>query len=294
VVVRHTVAEMTLLADFERLASENSPWRSGSEQVSATVDDATLTRTADVLDGPPPGPGVPPMWLSVVCAQWPAAQSLGADGHPREGVAFPPIPDRRRVFAGARVEAVAPARVGDLVTRTSQVTEARAVQARTGLLMVVTLEHLFRDRAGAVVAREQHDLAYRSGPAAPIAAPTDESPEPRLDGSVSLVADTTRLFRFSSLTANSHRIHYDLPYAVEAEGLPGLLVHGPLMGMVLLEVPRRACPERTVVSFEFRIRRPATAGARLLAHIVERADDAWSLRLDADGVPVATATASFL
>jgi 3-methylfumaryl-CoA hydratase len=283
---------MTTLQELEPLAAEDAQWRSQSEQVSAVVDDATLARIADVLDGPPARTEVPPMWLSMVCTQWPAADLLGPDGHPRDGVGYPPIPDRRRVFAGARVDTVAPVHVGDVITRTTRVSNARAVQGKTGAMLLVTLQHRYCSSGGDLVAREEQDLAYRSGPAAATGR-VEDAVAPLLPDSVALVADTTRLFRFSALTANSHRIHYDLPYATGVEGLPGLLVHGPLMGLLLLEVPRRASPDRAVRSFELRVRRPATAGAHLLAQVAERGADTWSLRLDAEGATVATAQVSF-
>jgi hydroxyacyl-ACP dehydratase HTD2-like protein with hotdog domain len=293
---------MISLAELQRVADAGGPWRDGSEEVRDRVDAALLGRLADCLDGPPPAQVVPPMWLSVTCLRWPRLAELGDDGHLREGLGYPPIPQRRRVFAGGRLEVVAPARVGDAVRRTTRVTAARAAQTRSGPLLFVTLEHRYLAGDGTTFAREEQDLAYRAGDAgiqARPAPPRGDPPRAHPPGeavpppAVELTADTRRLFRFSALTANAHRIHYDAGYATGAEHLPGTLVHGPLIGLLLLEVPRRTPSASPVRSFEFRVRQPVTAAAIIRAHVADAGTGEWAVHADVDGMTVATGSVRF-
>jgi 3-methylfumaryl-CoA hydratase len=299
---------MVSLAELQRVVDAGGPWRDGSEEVTDRVDAAPLGRLADCLDGPPPAEVVPPMWLSVTCLRWPRLAELGDDGHPREGLGYPPIPQRHRVFAGGRLEVVAPVRVGDAVRRSTRVTGARAAQTRSGPLLFVTLEHRYLAGDGTTFAREEQDLAYRAGdagiqarPASPLGdpprshasrghPPREAVPPPP---AVELAADTRRLFRFSALTANTHRIHYDAGYATGAEHLPGTLVHGPLIGLLLLELPRRAPSASPVRSFEFRVRQPVTAAAIIRAHVADAGAGEWAVHADVDGTTVATGSVRF-
>ena len=178
----------------------------------------------------------------------PSAQ-LGADGHPQRGGFLPPVPLPRRMWAGSRIEFGAPLLLGDDARKVSRIMNVEEKAGRSGRLCFVNVEHRYYGAAGLAI-REQQDIVYRdppSGePAPPPPAPTD-APWQR-----GWSFDAPRLFRYSALTFNSHRIHYDRRYAMSAEGYPGLVVHGPLLATSMLELVRECAMQRPVKTFEFR------------------------------------------
>lgn len=249
-------------------------WRPAGEQASDVVTVEPPTRFAALLDQPSPVTGVgdalPPGWHAFFHLPVHRQASLGPDGHPRSSDALaPPLPeDRRRMFGGGRLEVQSPLRCGDLVVRTSGVARTRATEGRTGPLLLVTLRHALTVRGELRVVEEQH-LLYLPPPSVDSAsarAPTAARPPPTNAGgwSLALVPDPVLLHRFSALTANAHRIHYDRPYAREVEGHPDLLVHGPLSALLLLELPRRLAPSHLVRQFTWRARRAAFVGQPLV------------------------------
>jgi 3-methylfumaryl-CoA hydratase len=196
-------------------------------------------------------------------------------------VGLPPLRDRRRLFAGGRLRVVAGVRVGAPVSRRSLVTDVRVVEGRTGALLFVTVRHTFSGADGADAVVEDQDLAYRAGSARPVGTAGTERTADLPEPDVSLTPDAVTLFRFSALTGNSHRIHYDERYATGTEGLPGRLVHGPLLALLLLEPDRRA--GRRVTGFSYRLLRPVPLGAVLDVRRTSREGGA-RLVLTADGV----------
>lgn len=215
---------------------------------------ATLNIQEQFGDGDP----LPLLWHWVFFLDWPPTAELGADGHPREGHFLPPIPHRRRMFAGGRVTVDEPLRIGDTVERESTVVSTEIKHGRSGEMLFVTVRHLYRhDDAVRVV--EEQDLVYRSDPGAstrfnradepmePPTAPWWSAPAP----------DPVLLFRFSALTGNAHRIHYDEAYTTGTEGYPGLVVHGPLLAIYLSELVRARA---AVGEFAFTLRRPVFVG----------------------------------
>jgi 3-methylfumaryl-CoA hydratase len=199
------------------------------------------------------GAGLPLLWHWVYLLDRPAQADLGPDGHPLRGtVAASAQPGRRRMWAGGQVRSSGPLRCGEPATKRSRVLSTTEKQGRSGPLTFMTLEHQIwqRDR---VVIDEQQNIVYRAAPAAPTApaapaAPTAEGAEgaegaeaapPRpADGEWVLEVSPTLLFRFSALTYNAHRIHYDRGYATQVEGYPGLLTHGPLQALAMAEAAR--------------------------------------------------------
>jgi hydroxyacyl-ACP dehydratase HTD2-like protein with hotdog domain len=284
---------VTGFEELRALEHAAGAWRDATELVTGTVTAAQIRLIAESLRGPVPGqPGasasVPPMWLFAACTRWPDAASLGPDGHPVSGIGYPPITPRQRLFAGGRLEVHRPVMVGDTITRRSRVMSVQAVQARTGPLLFVTVSHEFTDAAtGSLRCIEQHDLAYRPGNAVPpptratgaTQAPRDIPAADVPPGAISLRTDEVMLFRFSALTANSHRIHYDRTYAVEVEKLPGLLVHGPLVALLMLETARRLAPERAVAMFSYRLSQPVVCGAQISARVIGERDDSWDVEV---------------
>jgi 3-methylfumaryl-CoA hydratase len=200
---------------------------------------ATLDRTPDGLgDGRP----LPPGWHWIAFHSSAAHSALGPDGHERRGSFLPPIPLPRRMWAGGRLHFRGPLMIGESIRRVSTVQSVERKEGRSGTLYFVTVRHLISNDAG-VRLEEEQDLVYRAptrgsgpggsgrqGPGTAGHATTWSEP---------YVADEVTLFRFSALTFNGHRIHYDHPYATSVEGYPGLVVHGPLVALLLLEAGLR-------------------------------------------------------
>lgn len=215
-----------------------------------------------------PGDPLPPLWHWLYFLHWPAQQDLGADGHPAHGHFLPPIPDRRRMFAGGRCALTGPLRLGERAARVSSLRNVTAKNGRTGELLFVTRRDEYRQRGRTCLVEEQ-DLVYRSGHGpqrnAPAALDGSAAPEPDGPWHIALHPDPPLLFRFSALTANAHRIHYDTPYARNEEGYPRTVVHGPLLALLMLELVRRNAPSRPVRSLSYRLRSPVFAEEHLIA-----------------------------
>lgn len=212
------------------------------------VTQGPLDRLAALLDRNPVPGIVPPLghWLYTLPDA--AQAALGPDGHPLQGLVAPPSGLPRRMWAGGRVEFRGAITVGDRIVRRS--TAARSVDK--GAMRFVTVSHEIR--AGEAVVIEEQDLVYlpaRTGSDARSLQPVDvPAPEYRR----TIVADATMLFRFSALTYNAHRIHYDRDFARDFEHYPGLVVHGPLLAMLLVDDAIRRNPGRQVARFAFRAR----------------------------------------
>ncbi len=208
------------------------------------------------------GDAVPPLWHWLYFLQ-PAGQAeLGDDGHPRRGGFLPPVPLPRRMWAGGRLRFHQPLCVGEAASRHSRIVDVTAKTGRSGALAFVTVEHRYASARGLAIT-EQHDIVYRGDvaapgaqPPAPVMAPTDE------EWSREIVAGPVLLFRFSALTFNGHRIHYDPDYCRDVEHYPGLIVHGPLLAVLLLDLVRRQLPAAVIRGFEFKGVRPTFAGQR--------------------------------
>ena len=268
---------MTTMDVPEGLAARVADWRPGPVDSTYEVAAGPPAAFAALLDQPAPdlrtGAATPPLWHLLHAPDQPATHELGEDGHPREGGFLPPLPQRRRLFAGGRAVFHAPLRIGETVSRRTELVSHRTTTGRSGEVLLVSVRST-HEVDGAVRVVDVQDLAYRSGPArppdgtAPVAAlpvgPTAR-PAPPAPWTVTLDPDPVLLFRFSALTYNAHRIHYDRPYATDVEGLPGLLVHGPLLALLLLELPRRFAPERRVRTFSYRLHRPTTSGGPVVA-----------------------------
>ncbi|HET7825791.1 MAG TPA: MaoC family dehydratase N-terminal domain-containing protein, partial [Anaeromyxobacter sp.] len=183
---------------------------------------------------------------------------LGPDGHARRGGFLPPVPLPRRMWAGSRVRFDRPLRVGERVELVSTVDKVEEKSGRSGALVFVTVRHRI-SAGGALAIEEEQDLVYRDAPkpgAAAPAAPTE--PAPRGAWRREIVPDDVLLFRYSALTFNGHRIHYDRRYVTGVEGYPGLVVHGPLIATLLVDLVRREQPQATVERFRFKGLRPTT------------------------------------
>lgn len=196
---------------------------------------ATLDR--DVPSSP--GSELPPLWHWLFFLPHTPQSELGPDGHARRGDFLPPVPFPRRMWAGGRVHWHAPLRVGDWVHRTSRVQKIQHKQGRSGELLFVLVTHDIANSQGLCVS-EEHDIVYRPlQTSAPSSAPARTKHIEPHAWERTLVPDETLLFRYSALTFNGHRIHYDRRYCTEVEAYPGLVVHGPLLATLLLDLLQR-------------------------------------------------------
>jgi 3-methylfumaryl-CoA hydratase len=253
------------------LAAAVEGWWPGPVETTDAIDPWPTAALSALLDLPATaaaeGEPLPPLWQWLYFLDHPRRSELGDDGHPAAGHFLPPLPERRRMFAGGRLRVHAPIRVGDRIERRTELVDVTPKSGRSGEMVFTTTRHEFR-RAGELLAVEEQDIVYRSQPAGAARAPVPPSapePEPAARWRLELPTDPALLFRFSALTYNTHRIHYDQPYATGVEGYPGLVVHGPLLALLLLEIPRRERPDAAVVEFGFRLSRPAFAGTPVVA-----------------------------
>ncbi|MET8901759.1 hypothetical protein [Streptomyces sp. NPDC004538] len=253
------------------LGSYVESWSPPAIEAHDVLSPAPTAALSALFDQPEPvpalGDNLPPLWHWLYFLQWPTQQGLGNDGHPGQGHFLPPIPDRQRMFAGGRCKIIEPLRIGERTRRISSMSTLTSKRGTTGELLFVTVrsEYVQHDRTRLI---EEQDIVYRSGRSAgqhPTDLDTSATPQSDVPWQFPLQPDPTLLFRFSALTANAHRIHYDAPYAKGEEGYPGLVVHGPLLVLTMLELARRNAPDRAVSSLSYRLRRPAFAGEQLLA-----------------------------
>lgn len=226
-----------------------------SDQFHATPA-AALSATLD-RDDPTPrvDDPLPPLWHWLYFLPLHRHSEIGADGHAARGAFLPPVPLPRRMFAGGRLRFHSPLRIGEAVSRTSRIVEVSHKTGRSGELVFVMMRHEYNGPAGLAMS-EEHDIVYRDAPRpdAPQAKPTPAPAD--CDWQRVVKADDVLLFRYSALTFNGHRIHYDRRYVTEIEGYPGLVVHGPLIATLLLDLLRRKLPQARVKSFEFRAVKP--------------------------------------
>lgn len=194
---------------------------------------------------------------------------MGDDGHPKQGDGL--IPDTglpRRMWAGSRVEFVKDMALGARIERTSTLTGAKRRSGRSGALIFITLQHEI-SADGELIVREEQDIVYRAPPE-PGAPPPAPEAAPAMSETRTLVIDPVRLFRFSALTFNAHRIHYDRDYAVREEGYQGLVVHGPYVAMMLMDHLMQSRPDIAPRRFTFRGVAPLFEGETLTLGFSER------------------------
>lgn len=235
---------------------------------------AVLDHEDDAYGG---GAQVPPLWHWLYFLPLARQTNVGADGHPQRGGFLPPVSLPRRMWAGGRVSFSGPLPVGSEVERITTITDVTHKAGRSGELVFVKLLHELAV-AGEVRVCEEQDIVYRGAPG-----PNDPpaAPQPAPTGAhwiKEIVPDPVLLFRYSALTFNGHRIHYDRPYATEEEGYPGLVVHGPLIATLLMNLLREQLPQAQVTAFSFRAMRPAfdQRTLRLCARVEANSVHLWA------------------
>jgi 3-methylfumaryl-CoA hydratase len=234
-------------------------WRGRTESRSDEITAAPIAALSATLDRddsfPRPGAPLPPLWHWLYFLPISRQSELGPDGHTRRGGFLPPVPLPRRMFAGDRLQFHRPLRVGEKISRLSSIVDVSLKHGRSGPLVFVVVRHEISNREGIAVV-EEHDIVYRDNPSPADAAPAPQTSPAGAVWTRQIQPDATLLFRYSALTFNGHRIHYDRRYTTEVEGYPGLVVHGPLIATLLLDLLRRNLADAGIASFSFRAIRP--------------------------------------
>ncbi len=263
---------MTKLTDWVGRATQMDcwldPWR--AQAFHATIDASDRA--------PDDGDALPPCWHWLYFLDAAPSQQLGADGHPQRGGFLPPVPLPRRMWAGSRLEFVSPIVLGAQAQKRSRVASVEEKSGRSGTLCFVTVQHEVLG-AGGLAIREEQDIVYRDVARGAAAPPTQNAPTTAV-WRHAWTFDPPRLFRYSALTFNSHRIHYDRDYAAREESYPGLVVHGPMLATLMLELVRTRSPERAVRQFEFRAIAPVFDGQTVHACAAPDGDSAQQVWIE--------------
>jgi 3-methylfumaryl-CoA hydratase len=236
-------------------------WQGKTESAHDLITAAPLGGLAATLDRNDPAPqaddGVPPLahWLYFLPQH--RQSEIGPDGHAKRGGFLPPVPLPRRMWAGGRLtwQANNPLQVGQVVRRHSRIERVQHKQGRSGELVFVLVQHEIHNERGLAIT-EEHDIVYRAAPEPSEAPPPPQAAATAAPWQRPWLADEVMLFRFSALTFNGHRIHYDRSYVTQTEGYPGLVVHGPLIATLLVDLWRHQHPEATLTHFAFKALRP--------------------------------------
>jgi len=280
---------MTEKLDLDHLRQ----WIGRSTQVSDTVT-AQLTKglraTLFLEIGEPKVGDAAPITVHWCLGQPVVAMSeLGPDGHPARGGFLPPVPLPRRMWAGGELEFVGALRVGDEVTRTSRIADVTLKTGSTGTLCFVAVDHLIATSRGTAI-RERQDIVYRNvSPAAP-ASVKPASPPPAQHRETHM-ADAVLLFRYSALTFNGHRIHYDRDYVTRVEGYPGLIFHGPMQAALMVEFAAKLRGGRVPKKFSYRGVQPLFEGSEFSvnANITDAGMELWTANSERQPTMKATA-----
>jgi 3-methylfumaryl-CoA hydratase len=236
-------------------------WIGRSETVTDTATPTPYAALSAMLDRdpqrPPVGTLLPALWHWLYFLPLHRQSEIGPDGHAKRGGFLPPVPLPRRMWAGSQFQFHSPLRIGDALTRTSTIHDVTEKSGRTGPLVFVKVRHeIRRDGEADVALTEFHDIVYREAPSADQPAPVPTAAPAISAWERKWIPDDVLLFRYSALTFNGHRIHYDRRYVTEVEGYPGLIVHGPMLATLLLDLLRHEKPDAAVARYEFKAVRP--------------------------------------
>lgn len=236
-----------------------TPWIGRHETLHDQITTAPMIGMAATLDWPEPARTpdhpLPPLWHWAYFLPMARQSEIGPDGHPKRGGFLPPVPLPRRMWAGGRLQFHAPLHAGDAIERRSEIVNVSAKHGRSGSLVFVQVRHLISSPHGLAIT-EEHDIVYRDAPHPDDPAPTSRAAPQDHAWGREIHPDDVLLFRYSALTFNGHRIHYDRRYVTQVEGYPGLIVHGPLIATLLADLVGRQMPGAVMASFEFRALRP--------------------------------------
>ncbi|MCP3463462.1 MULTISPECIES: MaoC family dehydratase N-terminal domain-containing protein [unclassified Bradyrhizobium] len=215
---------------------------------------------------------------------------LGPDGHPTRGGFLPPVPLPRRMWAGGEIEFLEPLRVGDDSTRTSRIADVTVKTGSTGTLCFVAVEHTITSPRGVAI-RERQDIVYRAMTSSQPGGAKAPPPPPKAQHRETHVSDPVLLFRYSALTFNGHRIHYDRDYVTKVEGYPGLIFHGPLQAALIIEMAAKMRGGKAPKKFSYRGVQPLFEGTEFSvnANDTDAGLELWTA--NAEGQPTMKGTA---
>jgi 3-methylfumaryl-CoA hydratase len=269
--------------------NDYSAWIGRSEESRDRVTSGPLDRLAATLDRDAArakdGDAVPPLghWLFFLPDI--SQSEIGPDGHPKRGGFLPPVHELpRRMWAGSRIAFPGEIRVGDAIVRRSTIKSVTSKEGSSGPLVFVTVRHEIGREGEPAAIVDEHDIVYR-GLEAPAAKASPKKAEPGA-WRRELVPDAVQLFRYSALTFNCHRIHYDRDYVTREEGYPGLVVHGPLTATLLVDLVRRNAPTARIEQFSFRAVSPLFDGNRMSVNATPPSADGvvklWATNAEGD------------
>ena len=223
---------------------------------------AAMSATLDCEIAPQTGDALPHLWHWIFFRPTVPQHLIAEDGHPQKGGFLPNLGLPRRMWAGGRLRFLAPLTIGSTISRESRILNVSEKEGRSGKLAFVTVSHQIRC-AGTLAVDEEQDIVYRE-PAAPDApAPAPSAAPKHAQWQREIAPNEVLMFRYSALTFNGHRIHYDKQYAIQTEGYPNLVVHGPLIATLLMDLVRRHRPDAEVLRFSFKAMRPSFMGNTL-------------------------------
>ena len=246
-----------------------SRWIGKRAEAEDSLDPGHAVGLAMSLDRAPPAPGaaLPLCWHWIYFTEKVPQSRLGSDGHAQRGDFLPPVPLERRMWAGGRLAFTADLRLGVPAQRRSEIADVRVKDGRAGPLVIVVVRHEI-DQDGRTVLREEHDIVYVGGRFSRRRPDTAEGlPPPVLSRTVT--PDPAMLFRYSALTFNAHRIHYDRAFCREHEGYPDLVVHGPLTATLLAGLAADCVGHRRIENFSYRALAPAFVGEPMTLRAAE-------------------------
>ena len=251
-------------ADVLAALPELSDWQPKPLELTFSIDNRNAARMAALFDLQPivAGSALPPLWHWAFSQEPSTQREIGEDGHPKKGGFLPPISLPRRMFAGSRLSFNRPLIVGETYRGRASIDNISMKRGKSGKLAFVKVEHRITRDDGSTCLSEYQDIVYRE------ASTSAQQPKPAASGDNNdwdweekMVADPVFLFRYSAVTYNSHRIHYDLPYATEVEGYPGLVVHGPLLATLMTKSVGNRIRNAQLASFEFAGKTPVFGGS---------------------------------
>ena len=262
-----------------------------SDLVTAQLVKGLRATLFQEIGEPKPGDAAP--FTSHWCLGQPVypMSELGPDGHPTRGGFLPPVPLPRRMWAGGEIEFLQPLRVGDEVTRVSRISDVTMKTGSTGVLCFVSVDHTITTPRGVAI-RERQDIVYRDVSAAPSAPAKPPGRPPSAQHRETHMADPVLLFRYSALTFNGHRIHYDRDYVTKVEGYPGLIFHGPMQAAFMVEFGAKLNGGQPPKKFGYRGVQPLFEGSEfsINANKTDAGMDLWTANLAGQPTMKATAT----
>jgi 3-methylfumaryl-CoA hydratase len=284
---------MTETLDLDHLRQWIGKTTEASDIVTAQLVKGLRATLFQEIGEPKPGDAAP--WTTHWCLGQPVfpMSMLGPDGHPTRGGFLPPVPLPRRMWAGGELAFLDSLRVGDEVLRTSRIADVTMKTGSTGALCFVAVEHTIATTRGTAI-RERQDIVYRDMSAAqPAATAKPAPPPPAAKHRESHMADAVLLFRYSALTFNGHRIHYDRDYVTKVEGYPGLVFHGPLQAALIVEFAAKLHGGAVPKKFTYRGVQPLFEGSEFSvnANDTDAGMDLWTA--NSSGQPTMKATATW-